>query len=222
MERRHIYGIFGSGGFGCQIMPIAHKKMLADHPQGNAKIFFILETDSSSDKINGYDVISRKEFINMPALSRKFNVAIGDSKIREKVVKSIENETMQPFSVKSFTHIMYDYSEVGEGAIFCDYTTVMANSRVGRFFHANLFSYVGHDCIIGDYVTFAPNVLCSGSVVIGDHAYVGAGAMIKHGTHDNPITIGEGAVIGMGAVVVRNVPPFSVVAGNPAKVIKFK
>ena len=36
------------------------------------------------------------------------------------------------------------------------------------------------------------------------------------------VTIGNGAVVGAGAVVVRDVPPFSVVAGNPAKVVNRK
>lgn len=52
-------------------------------------------------------------------------------------------------------------------------------------------------------------------VVIGDHVWIGIGAIILKG-----VTIGDGAVIAAGAVVTRDVPPRSVAAGNPAKVIK--
>jgi acetyltransferase-like isoleucine patch superfamily enzyme len=48
--------------------------------------------------------------------------------------------------------------------------------------------------------------------VLGDHVFVGAGAVILMG-----VTIGEGAVIGAGAVVTSDVAPYTVVAGVPAR-----
>ncbi len=53
-------------------------------------------------------------------------------------------------------------------------------------------------------------------VVIGDDAWIGAGAILLPG-----VNIGEGAVVGAGAVVNRDVPPWTVVAGVPARVIRY-
>lgn len=53
-----------------------------------------------------------------------------------------------------------------------------------------------------------------GDVIIGDHAWIGYRAIVLPG-----IVIGEGAVVGAGSVVTKDVPPFSIVAGNPAKKI---
>lgn len=66
-------------------------------------------------------------------------------------------------------------------------------------------------------MTFAPGVKCNGNVVIEDHAYIGAGAVIKQGKPGEPLVIGRGAVVGMGAVVTKSVPPGVTVVGNPAR-----
>jgi sugar O-acyltransferase (sialic acid O-acetyltransferase NeuD family) len=110
-----------------------------------------------------------------------------------------------------------DDVQLGEGAILSPFVTLTSNIRIGRHFHANLYSYVEHDCKIGDFVTLAPGVKCNGNVVIEDHAYIGAGAVIKQGKPGAPLVIGRGAVVGMGAVVTKSVPAGTTVVGNPAR-----
>lgn len=56
-----------------------------------------------------------------------------------------------------------------------------------------------------------------GGVAIGNDVWIGARAIILSG-----VTVGDGAVIGAGAVVPRDVPPYAVVAGNPARLIRFR
>jgi acetyltransferase-like isoleucine patch superfamily enzyme len=52
-------------------------------------------------------------------------------------------------------------------------------------------------------------------VAIGDHVWIGTGAVVLPG-----VTIGDGAVVGAGSVVTCDVPSGSVVAGNPARIIR--
>lgn len=59
------------------------------------------------------------------------------------------------------------------------------------------------------------SVIPSESVYIGRGAWIGARSIILKG-----VTIGEGAIVGAGSVVTRDVPPWHVVAGNPAKVVR--
>jgi maltose O-acetyltransferase len=53
-----------------------------------------------------------------------------------------------------------------------------------------------------------------GDVTIGTRAWIGYRAIILHG-----VTIGEGAVVGAGSVVTHDVPPYTVVAGSPARIV---
>ena len=56
-----------------------------------------------------------------------------------------------------------------------------------------------------------------GKIVIEDDVWIGIDVIILSG-----VTIGKGAVIGAGSVIAKDVPPYSIVAGNPAKIIKYR
>jgi acetyltransferase-like isoleucine patch superfamily enzyme len=56
-----------------------------------------------------------------------------------------------------------------------------------------------------------------GDVVIGNDVWLGAGSILLSG-----ICIGDGAVVGARAVVTRNVPPYAIVAGNPARIVRMR
>jgi sugar O-acyltransferase (sialic acid O-acetyltransferase NeuD family) len=139
--------------------------------------------------------------------------------IRERLVKQCIEDKIKFFEVRAANVVQLDDVQMGEGAILCPFVTLTSNIRIGKHFHANIYSYVEHDSIIGDYVTFAPGAKCNGNIRIEDHAYIGSNAVIKQGTPGNPLVIGRGAIVGMGAVVTKSVPPYTTVIGNPARPI---
>ena len=144
-------------------------------------------------------------------------LAIAESKIREILNAKCRQNNLDILSVKAANSIALDRVELGEGSVLCHFTQLTSNIKIGKQFHANIYSYVAHDCVIGDYVTFAPKVQCNGNVRIENHAYIGTGAIIKQGTAAKPLVIGEGAIVGMGAVVTKSVAPGVTVIGNPAR-----
>lgn len=61
------------------------------------------------------------------------------------------------------------------------------------------------------------DAVTKGGVVIGNDVWIGARAMVMSG-----VTIADGAIIGAGAVVARDVPPYGIVVGNPARLAKYR
>lgn len=217
----NIYAIVGAGGFGRELIPVAEEMVAAINQSGVYKIVFVVEGDVvKNEKINGYDLMSDVDFFKLGAERKYFNIAIGDSKVRERIASKFIEKGVKPFSITASNSLILDGNEIAEGAVICPFSTVTSNAKIGKFFQANIYSYVAHDCVIGDYVTFAPGVKCNGNVSIGDHAYIGTGAVIKQGKSDKPLTIGRGAVVGMGAVVTKNIPEGVTVVGNPAKPLR--
>ena len=208
--------IFGSSGCGRGVLPLARKQLEV----GNQEYRLVFVDDHpSSSIVNGHQVLTYSEWLSQPASTRHINIAIANSVIREKLAERCVSDGVQFFQVRASNVVELDDVNIGDGAILCPFVTLTSNVRIGKHFHANIYSYVEHDCVIGDYVTFAPGVKCNGNIHIEDHAYIGSGAVIKQGTPDRPLVIGRGAVVGMGAVVSKSVPPNTVVVGNPARLM---
>lgn len=216
-----VVGLVGAGGFGREVMPLVQEcaaDLMTAHQASKLDIFFV-ETDPTINCVNDVRLISEAEFLGLKCEKKLFNIAIANSAVRERLAHHYMSNGVQPVSFTSRTSIQYCNNQIDIGGIICANTIITSNAIIGKFFHANIYSYVAHDCVVGDYVTFAPNVHCNGNVHIGDHAYLGTGAMIKEGSRAKPRVIGQGAIIGMGAVVTKDVPPYSTVVGNPARIL---
>ncbi|HCL60647.1 MAG TPA: acetyltransferase [Acinetobacter sp.] len=215
-----LYAIYGASGFGRGVMPLAREQLIAKNEQ-NYELVFIDDAECQSI-VNGHQVYNFEAFLELDAADKYVAIAIANNRVREKLVQNIDLYNLKYWSVIAPTMISMDEVQIGEGAILCNYVHFTSNIKVGKFFHANYFSYIAHDCVIGDYVTFAPGVKCNGNIHIEDHVYIGTGAVIKQGTPDKPLVIGKGAVVGMGAVVTKSVPPGVTLVGNPARILEKK
>ncbi len=210
-----LFGIYGASGCGRGVLPLA-RDMLSREGVSQDRLVFIDDRPATS-VVNGHRVVTYAEFIASKASERFAALAIANSAVRERLEGQYHADGVRPWSVSAPNVVIMDDVVIGEGAILCPFVTITSNIRIGRQFHANIGSIVEHDCVLGDFVTFAPGVICNGNVRIEDHAYIGAGAMLRQGRSGAPLVIGRGAVVGMGSVVTRDVLPGVMVAGNPAR-----
>ena len=206
-----LLGVYGASGFGREVMG-----MLREQAGHDGELGFI-DDACTSLQINGRRCLTWEGFNSGPASSREVVLAIADSRIRQVLAGKCSTAGVSFFQAQAENVVVLNDVEIGEGAILCPFSMITSNVRIGVHFHCNIYSYVAHDCVIGDYVTFAPGVKCNGNIRIEDHAYIGTGAVLRQGKPDDPLVIGEGAVIGMGAVVTKSVPAGATVVGNPAR-----
>lgn len=111
------------------------------------------------------------------------------------------------------------------------YGTGLAHTKVGSFCSIASGSSIGGGSHPADWVSSSPVFYNKGNVLrtnfantpysefaqttIGNDVWIGAKCLIKGG-----VTIGDGAIIGMGSVVTKDVPPYEIWGGNPAKCIR--
>ena len=199
-------------------MPLARQQLQETENQPWDLVF--VDDNPHAPQFNGHQVLTYAQWLTEPAASRHICLAIASGMVREKLVTRCSCDDVAFFEVRAANVVVMDEVQIGPGAVLCPFVTLTSNIRIGHHFHANLYSYVEHDCVIGDFVTFAPGVHCNGNVVVEDHAYIGTGAILRQGKPGEPLVIGRGAVVGMGAVVTKNVAPGTTVVGNPARVME--
>ena len=111
--------------------------------------------------------------------------------------------------------VVFPGAVIGPGSIVVAGAVVEHGVYVGPHTIIDSCAEVAHDCQFEGYVHVSGNVTLGGGVRVGEGALLGLGCVILP-----RLTIGKWAVIGAGSVVLRDVEPYLVVAGNPARLIR--
>ena len=121
--------------------------------------------------------------------------------------------------------IMLGSTDVGRGTNIGSMSHIGNNVKIGKDCRIQGSVYIADGCSIGSNVFIGPGATITNDryppsggqwspVIVEDDVIIGANATIICG-----VTIGEYALIGAGAVIVKDVPPFSLVVGNPGRII---
>lgn len=197
--------IIGTGG---------HAKVIADVVQksGDNLVGFLDGITPEGDFL-GYPVLGTDEDY-VKFLECRFIIAIGNSKVRERIAKNMKDArwytAIHPSAVVSEIQ-----TSIGEGSMVCANAVVNPCATIGKHCIINTSACVEHDNIIKDFSHISVGSKLAGHVTIGKHTWVGIGATVI-----NDIEICDDCYIGAGAVVVKNINFSGTYVGVPAKLLE--
>jgi len=179
---------------------------------GNGAIYKQLSPLLKSQNIIINDVFDDKENpLNMSNIPLLYLVGYANMKQRRMRYDELVSlgHKMMTFIAKNT--IISEFTEIGHGVIIHQGVILDNFVNIANCVLINIGVSISHDCIIKDNVYLSPQVAVSGFVTIESDVFIGTNATII----DN-ITIGKGAIIAAGAVVTKDVAPYTMVAGCPA------
>lgn len=209
--------IYGAGGFAREVLQIIkdinkYKEQEIWNPLG----YLVDDAYITSNLINGLPILGSIDWIKSnPDVF--IVVAVGSSSLRRRVFEKIETVSGK----ERYATLVHprawvgEFVEVGPGSIVCSGALITTNIKIGKGVHVNIGSTIGHDAILGDFVTLNPSVNISGNVKVDAGCEIGTGSvLIPH------VQVDAWSIVGAGSVVTKSLPANVTAVGAPARVVK--
>lgn len=136
--------------------------------------------------------------------------AVGNSKVRKQIIEKLSNSGVRFATIVDPSVILSKRVSIGEGTIICAGTIATVDISIGKHVIINLDCTLGHDDVIGDFVTTYPSVNVSGNVVVGECCELGTGTQVIQGKK-----IVKNTIVGAGSVVIRDINESGTYVGSP-------
>ncbi len=171
----------------------------------------VYDDDKTKQKLLNYTISHDLE--KLFELNDEFIISIGDNYIR----KLVADKLSCSFGIAVHnTAIIDDTVIIDNGTVVFHNSVIQSSVNISKHVIINTASSIDHDSKISDFVHISPNVTLCGNVIIEEGTHIGAGAVVIPN-----ISIGKWCKIGAGSVIIKDVPDYSVVVGNPGRIIKF-
>lgn len=208
--------IFGAGGFGREVLQVILdiNESLNTAPPWLPVGFIVDEGYDADDTIHGLPV-----HVGLSWLQQHSDVhvviAVGSSAGRKKIAERIAAYG------NSFATLIHPrawlgrHVKAGPGSVICAGALLTTDIDVGAHVHVNIACTLGHDSVLGDFVTLNPAVSVSGNVEIAEGCEIGTGSILIPYA-----SVGSWSIVGAGSIVTKPLPENITAVGAPARVIK--
>ncbi len=207
--------IIGTGGMGREVLELLQAlERAGGQPRYEVLGFLTCRADEHGSRVCGLPVLGAEDWLAAHPGTLAV-CAIGDPRGRRRVVEKLGPRGVEFATLVDPTVRLGPNVAVGPGCILCNGAVLTTQVVLGAHVIVNLHATLSHDTQADDFVTVGPGARLTGGVRVGEAAELGAGSVVIPRK-----TIGRGALVGAGAVVVDDVAADTVVAGNPARVLR--
>lgn len=217
-----VIGLYGAGGFGREVMSLLPSVLPNLFPRTNydeIKLCFI-DDDLGLSSVLNKEVLSLTKFLELSQYKLYYGITVADPSTRKIIATKLEYTNAKPLKLIFNSSLILSNSRIETGVIIMPGVTISTSVSIGKFTHVNFNSYIAHDCKIDNFVTISPYVVCCGYTEIKECAFIGAGAIIKQGTVNEPRYVGVNSKLGIGSNLLKNLPNNQTYIGNPASELK--
>ncbi|MFV0331768.1 MAG: acetyltransferase [Dysgonomonas sp.] len=169
--------------------------------------------------IDGIKVLGNRDFLfNNIEKNISIFVPIGNNDIRVELLSTLNSIG---FKTPSFIHsntIIHESVQIGNAVYILPGTNIMPYTVIDDYTMVSMGVNIAHHNSIKQGCFFSQGANIGASIQIGNKAYFGIASTIMTGVK----RIGRDSLVGAGAVVIKDIPDNSIVAGVPAKILKYK
>jgi len=212
MNKKNLY-IIGAGSYGEAILELTYNcgfKVTGFYDDNEKK---------KGMTILGVPVLGTANDLFKQQIDNKyFAVAIGNNNIRRDILEKIRLKGGNTPSLIHSSAGISPYAEIGRGVYIHPKSVIWTRVIIEDDCIISPLSLIAHHSVMkrGSFVSSSSAI--GANIIIEENAFIGIGSTIMTGVKK----IGKNSIVGAGSVVIKNVPSNSVVAGVPAKIIKYQ
>lgn len=215
MKSKEKIVLIGGGGHCCSVIDVIEN-------ESKFEIAGIVAKEGvPDDSILGYKIIGTDADLDkLVSEYKNFIITVGHIKSNATrvrlfdIVKKIGGAFPTIISPRAYVS---RHASVAEGTIIMHHALVNAKASVGRNSIINTGAVIEHHAVVGDHCHIATGAYINGECRVESNCFVGSNAVLVQGS-----ILGENSLVAAGSVIIRDVEPSSVYAGNPAILKRLK